>query len=366
MTPSRRELIKQSVMGTALMAAQSAFAQTASAASQSDPRQFMMNMIRGYQASQMIYVAAKLRIADRMEDGPKTVAELAAVTKAHEDTLYRLLRTLAGMGIFAEDDNMRFHLNTAAEPLRSGVPGSLRATAEVSGEEWMWRPWGALLHSVRTGETAFDNLYGKNTFDWFAEHPDAARLFDDSQADSSAGSARAIVTSYDFTGSRKVVDVGGGTGTLITEILRANPSVRGVLFDLNHVVATARTRFDTRVVDRCEFAGGDFFKAVPHGGDLYLMRHILHDWDEEHCQKILTTTRKAMSRKERLLVIEDVVCGPNQPCVAKPTDINMLVRTGGRNRTEKEYRDLLSKGGFDITRVIPTRSQSLIEAAPRG
>jgi ubiquinone/menaquinone biosynthesis C-methylase UbiE len=314
----------------------------------------------------MIYVAAKLRIADHLSDGPKTVSELAAIAKAHEGSLYRLLRSLAGMGIFTEDDGMRFRLNTAAESLRSGVSGSLRATAEVAGEDWMWRPWGSLLHSVQTGETAFNHLYGENTFDWFAKHPDAARLFDDSQADSSSGSARVIVTSYDFFRAGKIVDVGGGTGTLIAEILRANPSVRGVLFDLNHVIASARTKFDPRVVDRCEFAGGDFFKAVPRGAELYLMRHILHDWDDVRCQKILTTTRRAMSGRGRLLVIEDIVCGPNQPCVAKTLDINMLVRTGGRNRTDKEYRGLLSQGGFDIKRVVPTASQSLIEATPHG
>jgi hypothetical protein len=261
---------------------------------------------------------------------------------------------------------MRFRLNTAAESLRSGVPESLRATAEVAGEEWMWRPWGALLHSVQTGETAFNHLYGENTFDWFAEHPDAARLFDDSQADSSGGSARAIVTSYDFSRAGKVVDVGGGTGTLMAEILRANPSVRGVLFDLKHVVAAARTKFDPRVIDRCEFAGGDFFNAVPRGAEFYVMRHILHDWDDVHCQKILATTHQAMSGRGRLLVIEDIVCGPNQSCAAKTSDINMLVRTGGRNRTDKEYRDLLSKGAFEITRVVPTTSQTLIEATPRG
>lgn len=356
---SRRELLKQSVIASGFLSAQSATAQTA-------PQQLMLNMIRGYQGAQMIYVAAKLRIADHLKGGPKTVTELATTTKAHEDTLYRLLRTLASMGIFSEEDGMRFRLNGAAELLRSGVPGSLRATAEVTGQDWMWRPWGSLLYSVQTGETAFHHLYGKNTFDWLTEHPEAASLFDESLAESSGRSARAIVTGYDFSGARQVVDVGGGSGTLITEILLANPSARGVLFDLNHVIAAARSKFDPRVANRCEFAGGDFFKAVPRGGDFYVMKHILHDWDDASCQKILTTMRQAMPGKGRLLVMEDIVCGPNQPCAAKASDINMLVRTGGRNRTEKEYRELLSKGGFDTARVIPTGSQSVIEANPRA
>jgi hypothetical protein len=241
---SRRELLSQSVMGAALLSAQSSTEQTTPAVPRAAAQQFILNMIRGSAGTQMTYVAAKLRIADHLNDGPKSVAELAVRTKTHEDTLYRLLRTLASMGIFTEDDGMRFRLNTAAESLRSGVPGSLRATAEVAGEDWMWRPWGALLHSVQTGETAFNHLYGANTFDWFAEHPDAARLFDDSQADSSGGAARAIVTAYDFSAVGKVVDVGGGTGTLIAEILRANPSVRGVLFDLG---AATLERWPTKV-----------------------------------------------------------------------------------------------------------------------
>lgn len=314
----------------------------------------------------MIYVAAKLRIADHLEDGPKTVAELAATTKTHEDTLYRLLRALASIGVFTEDEGMRFRLNAAAELLRSGVPGSLQAAAEVAGQDWMWRPWGALLHSVQTGETAFDHLYGKGTFDWFAEHPDAARLFDRFQAGITAGSAKALVAAYDFSTARKVVDVGGGDGTLIAEILGGNPSVQGVLFDLDHVVAAARTKLAPEIVRRCEFTGGDFFKAIPAGGDVYAMKFILHDWNDARCQDILTTTRRAMSGKGRLLVIEDVVCGPNQPCVAKVGDILMLVRAGGRNRTEKEYRDLLSKGGFKTARVITTSAQSIFEAMPGG
>ena len=363
---SRRQLLTQSVTATAFALAHGASAQTSPTAPPAAQQQAMLNMIRGFQTTQIISVAAKLRIADHLKDGPKTIVALAAATGAHEDTLYRLLRALASIGIFTEDDGMRFRLNIAAQALLSGVPGSLRATAEVAGQEWMWRPWGALLYSVQTGETAFNHLYGKNTFDWFLEHPDAAALFDESMAESSDRSLRAIVTSYDFSRVRKVVDVGGGTGTLIAEILRANPTVRGVLFDLDHVVASARQKFDSRMVDRCEFAGGDFFKAVPGGGDLYVMKHILHDWDNRSCQRILSTVRQAMPDKARLLVIEDIVCGPNQPCIAKVSDINMLVRTGGHNRTEKEYRDLLSRGGFDIARVIATRAQSLIEATPTG
>jgi ubiquinone/menaquinone biosynthesis C-methylase UbiE len=363
---SRRRLIKQSVIGSALVSALNAPAQTLSAAPPAVSQQLIQNLIRAAGGTQMIYVAAKLRIADHLKDGPKTVSELAATTKTHEDTLYRLLRALASIGVFTEEEGLRFRLNAAAEVLRSGVPGSLQAAAEVAGQDWMWRPWGALLHSVQTGETAFDHLYGKGTFDWFAENPDAARLFDDFQAGMTARSAKAVVAAYDFSAARKVVDVGGGSGTLIAEILGRNASARGILFDLDHVVAAARTKLAPEIVHRCELTGGDFFKAIPAGGDIYLMKFILHDWNDARCQEILTTTRRAMSAKGRLLVIEDIVCGPNQPCVAKVGDILMLVRAGGRNRTEKEYRDLLSKGGFKTERVITTSAQSIVDAMPVG
>jgi len=192
------------VTATAFASARGARAQTFPSASPTARQKAMLSMIRGHQTTQMICVAAKLRIADHLKDGPKTIAALAAVTGAHEDTLYRLLRTLASMGIFTEDDGMRFRLNTAGQLLLSNVPGSLRATAEVAGQEWMWRPWGALLYSVQTGETAFHHLYGKNTFDWFTEHPDDAALFDESQAESSDRSVQAIVTSYDFSRVRRL------------------------------------------------------------------------------------------------------------------------------------------------------------------
>lgn len=322
-------------------------------------------LIAGYQASQMLSVAAKLKIADFLDRGPRTTTELAASTGTHEDTLYRLMRTLASMGVFIEDAGRRFRLNAAAEYLRSGVPGSLRIGAEIAGEEWMWRPWGDLLQSVRTGQTAFDRLYGKGTFDWFAEHPEAGRLFDDWQAQITAASARSVVDTFDFSQVRSIVDVGGGDGSLLSPALRASTSARGVLFDLAAVVAAARDKFDRSVVARTEFVGGDFFKAVPTDGDVYLMKSILHDWSDADCQRILSVTRRSMPTTARLLVAEEFVCGPNQPCAAKPRDINMLVRTGGRNRTEQEYRDVLARGGFRTARVLRTSSTLfLLEAVP--
>jgi hypothetical protein len=260
-----------------------------------------------------------------------------------------------------------FRLTPAAELLASGVPGSVRVSAEVAGEDWMWRPWGDLLHSVRTGETAFQHLYGKGSFDWFSENQAAARLFDEFMAERTAGFLEAVITAYDFSWARTVVDLGGGVGVLLTAILRHNRNTRGILFDLKHVIAAARKRVDPNISRRCKFVSGDIFKAAPRGGDLYMLKHILRDWSNFRAQTILRTCRRAMAGKGKLLVLEQIVCGPNQPCEAKLGDINMLVRAGGRNRTEKEYRDLLAAGGFKMTGVFPTGGPlTVMEAAPHG
>ena len=361
--PSRRQVLKHSMLGALLAAGASPSAQAPTPPALT--RQNLQGLLAGYQQSQMLHVVAKLKIADLLQDGPRTTAELAASAGAHEDALYRLLRTLASLGIFSELDDRRFQLNPAAEYLRSNHEASVRVFAEILGEEWMWRPWGALLESVRTGETAFDRVYGMGTFDWFQKHPDAARLFDAGQSESTRASVAAVTAAFDFTKVRRVVDVGGGDGTLLTAVLRVSPTTSGVLFDLPAVVDAAKTRFDPALAARAEFVGGDFFKAVPAGADLYVMKSILHDWNDRDCQRILGTLRQAMSATARLIVAEDHVCAPNQPCLAKQRDINMLVRTGGRNRTEQEYRDVLTRGGLRTTRVIPTASTLvLMEAAP--
>lgn len=364
---TRRRLFQEGAIGGAslVLGGSTARAQTpAPSQPAQNPQQLMNSLLGGYRLTQLAHVAAKLGIADQLKDGPRTVQHLAAVTNSHADSLYRLLRTLAGLGIFAEDDEMRFRLTPAAELLRTGVPGSVRTSAMVAGEDWMWRPWGALLHSVKTGETAFDHLYGMGTFDWFINHPSEARLFDDFQAEGSHTSADAVARIYDFSRARTVVDVGGGSGVLLSAILKRNPAARGVLFDLEHVVKAARSTLDPQIAARCEFAGGDFFKAVPSGGDIYVLKYIIHDWDDKRSQAILSNCRRAMNGKGKLLLVEDLVCGPNQPCRAKVSDITMLVRTGGRNRTENEYRNLLSKSGFEITRVLSAQGElSIIEAS---
>jgi hypothetical protein len=327
------------------------------------PDQLIRRMTTAFQMTQLVYVAAKLRIADHLASGPQPIAELAAASGSHADSLYRVLRTLAGYGVFAEEDGQRFRLTPAAQLLRSDVPNSMRAAAEARGEEWMWRSWGALINSVKTGKTGFDLVYGKNTFDWFAENPDAARLFDDFQADLTRRSAAAVAAAYDYSSARVIADIGGGNGTLLAAILERNPNARGILFDLPHVTEAAKKTLSPAISRRCEFVGGDFFKAIPRGADVYLLKYIIHDWDDEKSRVILGRIREAIASPAKLLVVEDLLCGPNVPCDAKLGDINMLARTGGRNRTEKEYRDLLQSAGFQVTRIFPARGDlALLES----
>lgn len=365
---TRRGLMQQGAAGAAaLLAGETAEAQAPPHKPSEPPQQTMIYLLGGYRLTQMVHVAAKLGIADQLKDGPRTVQQLAAATGSHADSLYRLLRTLAGFGVFAEEDGPRFRLTPAAELLRTGVPGSLRSTALVMGEDWVWRPWGSLLHSIKTGETAFNHLYGKGAFDWLQEHPAEARMFDEFQAEGTRRSADAVAHAYDFSSASTVVDVGGGAGVLLAAILRRNPNTRGVLFDLDHVAQAARSAVEPQIAARCEFKGGDFFQSVPTGGDVYVLKYIIHDWEDGRSREILSNCRKAMAPKARLLLVEELLCGPNQPCQAKVSDINMLVRVGGRNRTEQEYRTLLDSVGFSVARVLPAQGDlHVIEALVSG
>lgn len=317
-------------------------------------RSAMQALLGGFRVSQMLAVAAKLRVADHLREGPRTVRDLARATESCEDALYRVLRTLAGVGVFAEEDGPSFRLTPRAELLLTDVPGSLRVAAEVVGEEWNWRPWGALWHTVKTGETAFDHLYGESTWEWFAGHPAAARLFDQHMDGITSSEAQGVVAAADFAGARTVVDVGGGRGVLLAAILGRHRSARGILFNLPAVIEVARHTLDVDIAQRIEFVAGDFFQAVPGEGDTYILKNILHDWNDDRARDILETCRRAMPRAATLLIIEHVVSPANQLGPGHIADIQMMVRNGGRNRTEEELRHLLAASGFHLRRVIPT------------
>jgi hypothetical protein len=324
----------------------------------------LRRLIVGYRLSLALHVAAKLGLADLLEDGPRSVEELARAAGAHPPSLYRVLRLLASEGVFAETDPRRFELTPLAAPLRRDAPDSLRARAIFDGEEWNWRAWGQLLHSATTGEPAFERAHGTGFFEYLAEHPAAANGFNALMAEQTAPWARAVVEAYDFSGVGTLVDVGGGYGALLAAVLAAHPPMRGVLYDRPHVVAGARPRLEAAgVADRCEIAGGDFFAAVPAGGDIYLLKHILHDWDDDRCAAILRNCRRAMPGGGRLLVVEALLPPGNEPSYGKYLDLAMLVLLTGRERSEEEYARLLEAAGFALSRVIPTRSEvSVLEA----
>ena len=331
----------------------------------SAPSTTLRNMITGFWVSQMIYVVAKLGIADLMTNGPKQSDELAAVAGAHAPSLYRVMRALASVGVFTELEDGRFNLTPLASCLQTGVPGSRRAMAIAYGDE-IYRAWGALLHGVRHGEPAFESVFGLGFFAYLERNPEAGRRFNEFMVELSDDENSAVVAEYDFSGVRTLIDVGSGYGRFLSAVLHAYPKMRGVLFDLPHVTDGARTRVPEDVSNRCEIIAGDFFEAVPEGGDAYVLSRVLHDWNADQATAILKNCRRAMSPHSRLLAIEAVIPPGNGPSWAKMRDIQMLVSyPGGRERTEREYRELLASAGLKMTRVVPTPSPvSVIEAVP--
>ena len=332
------------------------------------PSVALLQLAAGFWISRAISVAAKLGIADLLGEGPRGCDDLARATGVHAPTLYRLLRALAGVGVFAEAEDGRFALTPMAECLRTDAPNSIRAYAIMLGEDWFWRAWGDLPHSVATGESGFEHVHGMPLFEYFRREPEQAALFDEAMSNRSRQVDAAVLAAYDFAGISKLVDVGGGHGALLASILAAHPEMRGVLFDLPQVVEGAKGRLGADgLLDRCEIVGGDFLLAVPAGGDAYLLKHVLHDWDDERAAAILKSCHRAMAPGARLLVVEIVITPGNVPSFGKLLDLNMLVMfRGGRERTRAEYEALFAAAGFDLTRVVPTASlANVLEGARR-
>jgi hypothetical protein len=320
----------------------------------------MRQMVTGCLVSQLTYVAAKLGIADRLADGPKTAAQLAASVDAHPQSLYRVLRALAALGVFSEGPDGQFALTPLAGPLRRDAPDSLHAFALMWGDTF-WPACGSLLHCVRTGQTAFDHLHGMGAFEYMHQHPQAAEIFDEAMSNLTRVQAAAVVAAYDFSGVRTLVDVGGGKGTLLAAVLRANPGMRGVLYERPDVLPAARKALeDEGMLARCELKRGDFFTSVPEGGDAYALKDVIHDWDDERASSILANCARAMGRQARLLLIERGLPPRNVLGQGQMVDVVMLAVTGGRERTEPEYADLLSRAGLRLARVVPTASEAMV------
>lgn len=329
------------------------------------PQDMMNRMITGYWTTQSIYVAAKLGLADLLQGGPRTADELAASTHVNGPALYRLLRALASLGIFAEDVTGRFVLTPLADCLRSDQPGSQWALAVMSGEEH-YQAWGELLYSVQTGKVAFDKLYGMPVFDFLSQNLEQAKVFDAAMVGVHGRESAAMTDAYDFSEIRVLADVGGGNGSLLTAVLQQNPHLRGMLYDLPGVTERAKANLHAAgVADRCETIGGSFFESVPAGADAYLMRHIIHDWDDEKATTILRNIQRVIGPEGRLLVVEGVISPGNEPGFGKLLDLTMLTIPGGKERTEAEYRTLFQAGGFELTRIVPTSAGvSVIEGKP--
>jgi hypothetical protein len=315
----------------------------------------MRDLLMGACKAQAVYVAAHLGIADLLErNGPQTPNQLSATTSVQARPLYRLLRALASLGIFAEDEQGRFSLTPLAECLLSDRPASQRSLALMMGEEH-YRCWGELLHSVQTGHTAFEHLYHQPVFAYLAEHPRQAATFDQAMTGVHGAETAAMLDAYDFSGIKTLVDVGGGNGSLLLATLQRNPSLQGILFDRADVIERARANVESAgLQDRCRLAAGSFFEAVAAGGDAYLMRHIIHDWNDQQCLTILRCCRQVIPATGKLLLVETVIPAGNDPCFAKLLDLTMLAIPGGMERTEAEYRTLLSGAGFRLQRVVPT------------
>lgn len=328
------------------------------------PGTALRQMIWGFTISQALHVTAKLGIIDVLRPGPLTSLQIAAAVGAHEPALRRLLRALTTVALLVEDENGRFAATPEGELLRADHPQSLRPWALFLGAPFVWRPWGALADAVMTGTPSFDHTFGEAFFAYLAHSPEDSVVFNAAMTSGSEGDLPAILAAYDFSGFGTIVDVGGGEGVFLRDILERYPQARGVLYDLPAVVATADVIRESAVAARCEMVGGDMFRAVPSGGDAYLLKSIIHDWNDPEALQILRNCREAIGAEGKILVVDGIIAPPNVPDFAKWVDLTMLVLLTGRERSEAEYRDLYAAAGFTLTRVIPMGAQAIIEGVP--
>jgi hypothetical protein len=330
------------------------------------PQDQLSDLIWSFTKAQLIYVAAKLEIADQLKDGPQDNQTLARLLNINPQLLYRLMRGLAWVGVVVHATDDRFSLTPMGECLLTEAPNSLHESALFRGE-MEWPAWGALLHTIETGNTGFEHAFEIALFDYLAQHAELGSRFDRLMGNASVGVSAAVIKAYDFSSIKNFVDIAGGNGTLAAAILRANPHLRGVVFDMPSVIERTLVHLQaTNIADRCEAIGGDFFASVPAERDAYIMKWILHDWPDERCVIILKNCHAAMLKDAKLLVVDMVM--PERAAPATPAvmwDLHMLVMLNGKERTEAEFRHLFSAAGFKLTQIIPIESgQSIIEGVP--
>jgi hypothetical protein len=324
----------------------------------------LIEMAEAFITSRAIHVVAYLNIADLLVDGPVSINTLALKLKVNADALYRLLRLLASHDIFKETAENYFSLTPLAEPLLSNHPDSLRTwLAYHDADEKRWRAYGSLLYSVETGRPAFDHLFGTDYFSFISKDPVAAQQFDEGMKNISADEEAIVAASYDFSPYNKIVDIGGGMGGFLAEVLQLNRKAQGIVYDLEHTISAAKAYLATqKLQDRTACIAGSFFESVPEHADLYILKRILHDWDDASCIKILKACRKSMGPHTKLLIMDTIIPAGNTRHISKDIDVAMLVLFGGRERTEKEWHDLLAAAQLQLVRIYPTPSMlSIIE-----
>jgi hypothetical protein len=330
------------------------------------PNMAMMQLLFGKQLTYSLSGVARLGVADHMDGRAMPVEEIAAKTGAHAPSLYRVMRMLAGFGVFKEGPPRHFALTPVGELLKTDAPGSLRYMAMMFGEEFSTRAYEHITECLKTGGDGVSQAYGKQIWEVLAERPGQCETFQRAMTNSTSVAAEAIVEAYDFSDIKRLADVGGGHGLLLAAILRANPGMQGMLFDRPEVVGNVPRDQFAGCEGRITIEGGSFFERVPDGCDAYIMKHIIHDWSDEHCRTILRLMREKLPKDGRVLICEMVVTGEPGPTPAKMLDIEMLVMTvGGKERTEEEFRELFAACGLRLGRIVPTgRPIAVIEAVP--
>lgn len=329
---------------------------------QASPSMVILNMISGTWVAQLVYAAAKLGIADLLSEGPQNIDSLSQSTGTKPSHLYRVLRGLAGYGIFQETEPKTFSLTPLAEPLRSNVKGSMRNLAITCGDDYYFRPFGHILYTLQTGKSAFHKAHGKGIFEYLTENKEDNDIFSHAMTDYISEMHISFAEHYDFSGAKKVVDVGGGYGTLMMSILKKNPHLKGVIFDRPSVIEGSRKNIaEAGLAERCDFVGGNFFEKIAEGGDIYIFSSILHGWNNEEGSHILRNCHNAMVENGKLLLGELVIPPGNQPHFGKIHDINLMVAAdSGQERDEEDFRDLYECSGFKLTRIIATNSPGSI------
>jgi hypothetical protein len=331
------------------------------------PKARLLNLVRAHRLTDMVVVAARLGIPDLLARGATDVAAIAAETSTHAPTLYRLLRTLAAAGVFHEDEQGRFSLTPAGEYLATDHPESLGSWVALIDSPAQRESWANLEVSVRTGASAFQALHGEDIWTWRGHEPDEAAMFNRAMAALSAGAGTAVADVFEFEDRSVVADIAGGTGSLLAAILGRHPHLRGILFDQPAVAANPEELERAGVLDRCRVVGGSFFEGVPGGADVYMLKAILHDWEDAECVAILRSIRTQIPDTGALLVIDRVIGPPNEDLEGKLSDMHMLVVPGGRERTEPEWKTLLEAGGFrlDDIRSLPVAWKLLVALPAR-